>query len=389
MSEFQQYQFRKIGEPLSAEAKKEISTWSSRTIPSSHSATFVYHYGDFPKDEQYVVEKYFDMMLYVANWGTRRLLYRLPKDIVDLKAVKAYTYQDDYNSIELIKKDTCYLLDITISEEGGDDGWIGDNEYDLGDFIRLRDDIVAGDYRGLYLLCLNFQYRATANEYNGESDEDEYFDEDGFESFTLPDVPPAMQKLLPVHQALADFFDMDVDLYTVAQKLGENIESTTPDYENLLAKLSDKQKNDFLKRLLSNESQLDIKLKKQLETFLPEHQNNETKFSSPTRLVIQKMVDETCKQRLSRLEAEEKATHIQKMQKLAPQKEKLWKEVKEELELKRGSAYDRATRLLVDLKELAVYENDLELFSIKLANILAQYGKSVAIRSRFQQAKLL
>jgi hypothetical protein len=389
MSEFQQYQFRKLDAPLTAEEKKEVSTWSSRTMPSSHSATFIYHYGDFPKNEHHVVEKYFDVMLYVTNWGTRRLLYRLPKDLLDVKAVKAYMYQDDYNSIELIKKDTCYLLDITISEEGGDDGWMDDNEYDLGDFVRLRDDIVGGDYRGLYLLCLNFKYRATANEYDGEDEEDEYLDEDEAESFTLPDVPPNMQKLLPVHRALADFFEMDVDLYTVAQTLGENVASITPDYEKLLAKLSDKQKNDFLKRLLTNESQLDIKLKKQLESFLPAQQQKKAERSSPTIQTLQKMVADVYKTRCERLESDKKTAHIQKMQKLAPQKEKLWKEVKAELEIKKGNAYDRATRLLVDLKELADYENDLELFEIKLANILAQYGKSVAIRSRFQQARLI
>ena len=65
MSEFQQYQFRTIDKPLSKEDREEISGWSSRTIASSTGATFIYHYGDFPKDEVTVVAQYFDAMFYI------------------------------------------------------------------------------------------------------------------------------------------------------------------------------------------------------------------------------------------------------------------------------------------------------------------------------------
>lgn len=78
MSEFQQYQFQTIDQPLTEEQRKEVNSWSSRAVVTSTSATFVYHYGDFRQDEVRVLEHFFDAMLYVANWGTKRLMFRFP-----------------------------------------------------------------------------------------------------------------------------------------------------------------------------------------------------------------------------------------------------------------------------------------------------------------------
>ena len=114
MSEFQCYQFKAIDRPLTESERKEVGSWSSRAQVSAHSATFIYHYGDFRQDEEKVVEQYFDAMLYFANWGTRRLLFRLPAALTDAKAIKSYCLEDKWTSdyIRLKKKGAFYLLDI-------------------------------------------------------------------------------------------------------------------------------------------------------------------------------------------------------------------------------------------------------------------------------------
>lgn len=90
MSEFQLYQFKAVDRPLTTEEQREVGSWSSRTQPTSTSATFSYAYGDFPKDEEKAVETYFDIMLYLANWGTKRLMMRFPKELVDQEAISKY-----------------------------------------------------------------------------------------------------------------------------------------------------------------------------------------------------------------------------------------------------------------------------------------------------------
>lgn len=113
MSEYQFYEFRSIDKPLSKEDKSEIGTWSKRTNPSNTSAIFTYSYGDFPKDEIMVVEKYFDAMFYISNWGTTRLMFKFPKDLFDLERINQYCIED---GLTIIEKPNCFILDMVFSD---------------------------------------------------------------------------------------------------------------------------------------------------------------------------------------------------------------------------------------------------------------------------------
>ncbi len=73
MSEYQYYEFRAIDRPLSEEQRKRVSALPSRAHVTSHSAIFVYNYGDFRGDPEQLMRDSFDAMLYISNWGTRRL----------------------------------------------------------------------------------------------------------------------------------------------------------------------------------------------------------------------------------------------------------------------------------------------------------------------------
>ncbi|MBL0701999.1 MAG: hypothetical protein JJV91_00790 [Desulfosarcina sp.] len=78
MSEYQYYEFRAIDTPLAESQKAEVSRLSSRAYVTSHSATFVYNYSDFSGNTEKLMATYFDSMLYMANWGTRQLIFRFP-----------------------------------------------------------------------------------------------------------------------------------------------------------------------------------------------------------------------------------------------------------------------------------------------------------------------
>lgn len=149
MSEFQYYEFRAVDRPLTKEAQREISGWSSRTIASDTRAVFTYHYGDFPKNARAVVEEYFDAMLYTANWGSTRLILKFPAHLVDVRALGQYSVE----GLDVLKKKDTVMIDIDIHEEDGYDRWEED-EGQLSSLISLRNDIIAGDYRCLYLIWL-------------------------------------------------------------------------------------------------------------------------------------------------------------------------------------------------------------------------------------------
>jgi hypothetical protein len=226
MGEFQCYQFRSFERPLTAKEREEVESFSSRAEVSSHTATFVYHYGDFRKDPEMVVAEYFDAMLYFANWGTRRLIFRLPAAELDVVAVQRFCLTSEWSSdyITLTKMKDIYLLDINYENEDGG-GWMDEADFDLGEIGKLRDDILAGDYRALYLIWAQFS-RPAEDEEEGFTEETAHDDN--------PPVPANFKKLTSALTAFTHFFEIDKDLIAAIQSVSANQATSPPDYEKLL-----------------------------------------------------------------------------------------------------------------------------------------------------------
>jgi len=141
MSGFEMHRFRTIDRPLSREEMEEIDSWSSRFSPTSTGVTYIYHYGSFKKSVDTVFPQYFDAMLYVDSWGTKQLMFRFPKDLVDWNELRQFTH---------IK------MDLYWSEEEGS-GWMEEEDYVLDALLPLREEILNGDFRTLYLGWLMVQ----------------------------------------------------------------------------------------------------------------------------------------------------------------------------------------------------------------------------------------
>lgn len=90
MSEFQYYEFVAIDRALSASGQKQLRMITSRATITSTRLVNTYEWGDFKGDPHQLVAKYFDAFLYYANWGTRRLMLRVPSARLDPKVVKQY-----------------------------------------------------------------------------------------------------------------------------------------------------------------------------------------------------------------------------------------------------------------------------------------------------------
>jgi hypothetical protein len=94
MSEHQFYEFQAIDRPLSKKEMQEIARLSKRVDLTPYQAIFIYNYGDFPAEADEILAKYFDAMIYLANWGTRRLMFRFPESVVNINEIERYCFQN-------------------------------------------------------------------------------------------------------------------------------------------------------------------------------------------------------------------------------------------------------------------------------------------------------
>ena len=67
----------------------------------------------------------------------------------------------------------------------------------------------------------------------------------------------------------------------------------------------------------------------------------------------------------------------------------MWEEVEMVMREKKGYAYDKATKLLQDLRDLAVYQQQEIMFEARLHKLCENYPPTKALRDRFKKAKLL
>ncbi len=199
MSEYQYYEWQPLERPLTAAEQKAVNGLSSHIDVTSTQAVVTYEWGDFKHDPIQVLAKYFDVHLYLANWGTRRLAFRFPKGLLDTATIEAYC-DEDHLTLKTIGD--VQVLEFEMNEEEGFDEWMDERGL-LSTLGRLRDDLLQGDYRALYLSWLKAM-----------SLESDYYDEDeddpeNFFSDLEPPVPAGLKQLTSSLQALVDFFEIN------------------------------------------------------------------------------------------------------------------------------------------------------------------------------------
>lgn len=376
MSEYQFYEFRAIDKPLSKEDKAQIGSWSSRTSPTNTGATFTYHWGDFPKEVIPVMEKYFDAMFYITNWGTTRLIFKFPQALLKTERIEQYCTDD---GLKIIENSDFILLDFYYSEEeGGGEGW-ADGENWLTSLISLRDDILNEDYRCLYLYWLKINTAAVKGGWGTVDSND-----------LEPQVPKQLNELNDALQNFAEVFEINKDYITVA---AENSSPNTIEKRIELSpyanQLSENEKIDFLTRLLNKEPFLNIKLKTRLKEFITT--NDSSTIEKPRRTIgeIIKKAKEIKRERKIKLKLEHEAKELQRMKMLEGQEIEIWAKVSQLIADKNSKAYDEAIILLKDLKDLSIYKNCFNDFSKKIEKISIDNSRLSGLTRRLTNAKLL
>lgn len=371
MSEYQYYEWQTIDRPLTAHEQAEVNGLSSHmgTVTSTQ-AIVTYSWGDFKHDPQKVLLKYFDAFLYDSNFGVRRLMFRLPKNLVDVPSIQPYLLED---WIMLEEQGNYFGLEIQINDETDFFEWI-ESDGILGQLTPLREQLLQGDTRILYLAWLKAISRDDPEVWEDEPE---------------PPVPAGLKKLNASLQAFAEFFEIDPHLISaaaVSSKKGES--SLEPDLESAIGKLSRAESDDHLLQIVRGEPGAVLSLKKrltQLSGGKPPSQSRSTRTAG-TLFEQAKKVEMEAK-RKAREEAERKRT--QRLEKLAKEEEAHWVYAENLLGQKRGSAYEEATKLLVELRDMAEYKQSRDKFAKRFKLICDRYGKSVALMDRFRRAGLI
>ena len=96
VSEYQYYEFQAIDRPLGEADREALKALSSRAWITATRFTNHYEWGDFKGDPWRLVERWFDLHLYLANWGTRRLMMRLPKRLMERKRLDPFLLDVDW-----------------------------------------------------------------------------------------------------------------------------------------------------------------------------------------------------------------------------------------------------------------------------------------------------
>ena len=373
MSEYQYYEFLALDRPLTDKQRAELRSISTRAEITATRFVNEYQWGDLKGDPRKMMERYFDAFLYLANWGTRRLMFRLPRGALGSKTAERYCYTD---TASLIETGSHLILSLYVDREP-DDYW-DEPGGQLAAMVQARAELAAGDLRLLYLAWLL------------ALQSDEVDDED-----TEPPVPAGLEHLSASLQAVVDFFEIDEDLIAVAAASSPSIQEPEG-MAGWITSLPAEQKDALLAQVAAGEgAQVRALLLRRFRTAsssppaAPARTAAELWQAAGNRKAARaKAAERSQRQAEARSAAAQAAAHAKHLDQLATQTEAAWEKVAELIQTKRPRDYDLAVLLLRDLQALADRQEDPAAFRKRFLELRAQHPRKPSLLDRFDHAGL-
>jgi len=371
MSEYQYYEWQTVDRLLTESEQEAVRNLSSHIEVSSSRAVVTYSYGDFKHDPRSVLARFFDAHLYLANWGNRRLLFRFPAGLVNCDAIEPYCVPD---RITFGTVSGFAVLDMDLSEEEGGD-WIK-GEGSLSGLLALRNDIIQGDHRSLYLAWLKAM-----------SVQDGYQPRTRKTRDSKPPVPAGLKQLSPALKRFVKQFDVPVALIEAASEHSPELAKTAAtDFQPLVAQLTRDECDGFLCRFAQGDTSAGTELKRRLLSLAPR-----PPAAPEERLAFGELTgraEAIEADRKERRKQEARRKHEAEMKDLAGREADVWRQVAERVGTKQTKGYEEAVLLLKKLAQLAEFSGSQADFRRRLGDLCDQYSRLSGFRSRVQQAKL-
>lgn len=348
MSEYQYYEFAALEHALDQRQLGELRAISTRAQITPTSFVNTYEWGDLKADPRVLVERYFDALLYLSNWGTHRLMLRFPIGTLDAEPLDHYFVGDAASSWQT---GVHTIIDLTAVDEDGafEEDWSdGAGEGRLASIVPARAEALAGDHRLLYLawlLCVQ------AGEVADEA--------------TEPAVPPNLASLSGSLQSVASFLRIDDDLLTVAARASNqhHIEmGVTGKLDRWLATIPASEQSVLLARVAHGSGQqVQTELQARFRrTLLPASSDPRDRRTAGELLELtasrrhdrERTTLEHRKRTAADRERAETAAYERRLSELADHEEESWSRVDALIQERNATSYTVAAALLSELAEV-------------------------------------
>ena len=377
MSEYQYYEFQAIDEPLSDDVQQGLRRISSRAHITPTGFVNVYNYGDLHADPETLLEKYFDAFCYLANWGTRRLMFRIPIGLIDEKPAGMYCLED---VVSLRRTDKFIIL--TFDSETEDYEW-EEGEGWLSSMIGLREELLRGDFRCLYIAWLF-------------GVQQEWVDFAEME----PPVPAGLEKLSGALSTFTRFMRIDPDLVAVAARDSAEISESglEQDMKTWIRGLDRDEKDEIIYYLMcGNVHHGGSRLYRR---FLDDCDKSGAGSAGKKRRTAGELLAQAAlygEERRAR-DAEEQARKQALLKKQQAHERKkyltglygreteLWRQIQSLVAGKRSADYEQAVQLLLDLRDLAQGRSEKEVFQQKLALLAQEHRRKYSFIKKLAKA---
>jgi len=311
----------------------------------------------------------------------------LPADLIagyDLDDFVTFTQYADYD-----------ILDIHFGEMEAPDEW---TEYELASFIAIRDELMEGDLRALYIAWLATQHTLGVyddddekrSEDEEDTDDEESEDDEGDgEILGALAVPPGLRTLTAAQQALAELLQLPQELLVAAaQHSNAAMPSTADDFVAWVELLPQGRHNDYLVRLAHNEPGLSRRLVKELR----ELGRDKTRATPPKgeQVTYATLIaeSEAIKVKLEQEQREqEQLAHQRHLQAIRDQQDNYWQQVDLAVGRGSGAGYDEAARLLVELREVANHFKETQQFQTRFRTWVRPHLRRPAFIKRLHDHK--
>ncbi len=383
--EYQYYEFQAIDRPLNAEEQAYVNKLSSRVELTPRQAIFTYSYGDFRGNPLDLLAYCFDALFYQANWGTTQLAFRFPASAIDPQRIEPYCIGE---SIDIVTQGDYTILNIAITDEDMM-GWI-EPEGALTPLLPLRDALLQGDLRLLYIAWL----KAAQHDESLDLDDAGYplLEEDaGVDMYNPPEppVPPNLQTLSAPLQYFIEIFSIDPDLVACAAEASPAHAAPSDQFDRWVPLLPEAERLAFLVRLAQGDPHVRMDLVRRLrevggtDTALPAGSAGQR-----TLTALIEGAQDYARRRKAREQQAAAQARQRELEALAQREEAAWEEVIALIEEKKAQPYDQATKLLVDLRDLAARRQQWSTFQARLDKLVSTYGNRSALLRRLRAAGL-
>jgi hypothetical protein len=231
VSEYQYYEFVALDRPLAPAEIAELRSISTRAQITPTRFFNEYHWGNLKADPAELLVRYFDVHLYFANWGSRRLMFRLPLDAVSLDDLRACV---PGGPVTLTVTEHHVVLDLWSETEEPEEEWFEDGQL-LASLTPLRAELLRSDRRVAYLAWL---LAAQAGELDPDTPE--------------PPVPHRLDGPSASLAALTSFLRVDPDLLAAAAEADVEDADELDRFRSWVERLPARQRQRWLLRAADN-----------------------------------------------------------------------------------------------------------------------------------------